>query len=189
LNDDATPAPSGSVADIAIAIAAAIPHVRTPRLTLRAFRADDLDRWAAICADPEVMQHIGVGGPVGRDVAWRQMAAFNGEWSLRGYGSWAVERADDGRLIGRVGFLHPHGWPGVELAWLLAHDAWGQGYAQEAAVAARDAGRARLGVGAPLLSLVRPQNTRSIALARRLGARDDGVIDFLGGPAHRYRHP
>ena len=96
---------------------------RTERLHLRMFRERDLDAYAAMCAHAEVMQHIGAGGPVGRDVAWRQMALFLGEWTLHGHGMWAVEHRADGRLIGRVGFLEPEGWPGCELGWLLARDA------------------------------------------------------------------
>ena len=88
------------------------------------FREEDLDAFADICADEEVMRFIGVGGPVGADVAWRQMALFLGEWALHGYGMWAVEERTSGRLIGRVGFLNPHGWPACELGWLLARDAW-----------------------------------------------------------------
>jgi RimJ/RimL family protein N-acetyltransferase len=165
-----------------------IPELITPRLRLRAFRAEDLDAFAAMCADPEVMRHIGAGGPVGRDVAWRQMAFFNGHWSLGRPGMWALERRCDGRLIGRCGFLHPEGWPGNELGWLLAREAWGQGLALEAARSALDHGRAALGVTA-LISLVRPDNTRSIALARRLGAVDDGTIELMGATAQIFRHP
>jgi RimJ/RimL family protein N-acetyltransferase len=171
------------------------PSLLTPRLRLRGFVAADLDAYAAICADPEVMQHIGDGGPVGRDIAWRQMAMFVGHWPLRGYGHWAVdEKVSDGRgghrwaLVGRVGFLHPEGWPGNELGWLLARQAWGKGYAFEAASAARALGRDHLGI-TDLISLIRPDNQRSIALAQRLGAVNAGEIDFLGGRAQQWRHP
>ena len=164
------------------------PELFTDRLVLRPFRAVDLDAYAAICADPEVMRHIGAGGPVGRDVAWRQMALHLGEWALRGYGTWALERRADGALLGRAGFLHPEGWPGVELAWLLARAAWGRGLASEAVHAARAYGRERLGVQRPI-SLIRPDNTRSIALAERLGATLEDELSFLGGSTLRYRHP
>jgi RimJ/RimL family protein N-acetyltransferase len=164
-----------------------IPTLTTARLRLRAFRADDLDAYAAMVADAEVMRHIGAGGPVGRDVAWRQLALFIGEWTLRGRGQWAVTLRSDGRLIGRAGFLEPEGWPGVELAWLLAHDAWGQGYASEAARAALAWGRDATGLTA-CISLIRPDNGRSIAMAQRLGAHDDGEIHFLGGAARRFVH-
>jgi RimJ/RimL family protein N-acetyltransferase len=160
----------------------------TERLRLRDFRAADLDAYAAMCADPEVMRHIGGGGPVGRDVAWRQIALFLGAWALQGHGMWALERKSDGALIGRVGFLDPPDWPGCEIGWLLARDAWGQGYAFEAARAAIDFGRSRLGLG-ELISLIRPDNSRSIALAERLQAHNKGPIDFMGSSALVFVHP
>ena len=164
-----------------------IPQLSTARLQLRAFAPRDLDAYAAICADAEVMRHIGAGGPVGRDVAWRHMAMFLGEWALHGYGMWALQRRSDGRLIGRAGFLNPEGWPGCELAWTLARDAWGQGYAYEAAAAAKAFGRDALGLKA-LISLIRPDNTRSVRLAERLGASLQGPLDFMGSTALLYRH-
>jgi ribosomal-protein-alanine N-acetyltransferase len=114
-------------------------------------------------------------------------ALFLGEWTLHGHGMWAVEHRADGRLIGRVGFLEPEGWPGCELGWLLARDAWGQGFAQEAARAAIACGREQLGLG-ELISLIRPDNRRSIALAERLGAALETEIEFMGGRALLYRH-
>lgn len=162
-----------------------IPRIGTARLVLRAFRGGDLDDYAAMCADAEVMRHIGKGGPVGRDVAWNQLAFFLGHWSLRGYGMWAIEH--DGRLIGRAGFINPEGWPGLELGWLLARDAWGQGYATEACIAALRHGRAQFGKR-ELISLIRPANERSIAVASRLGATLAREIDFMGTPARVYVH-
>jgi RimJ/RimL family protein N-acetyltransferase len=91
-------------------------------------------------------------------------------------------------LIGRVGFLNPHGWPACELGWLLARDAWGHGFALEAAQAAIAHGRANLGIR-ELISLIRPDNVRSIALAERLGATLGGKIEFLGGETLQYEHP
>lgn len=161
--------------------------LRTDRLRLRPFRRGDLDAYAEMCADPEVMRFIGSGGPVDREAAWRQMALFLGAWQLNGHGMWAVERLGDGRLIGRVGFIDSPGWPGCELAWLLARSAWGHGYALEAARAALACGREAFGIDAPI-SLIRPDNVRSIALAERLGAVLEREIDFLGGTAQLYRH-
>ena len=165
-----------------------IPSLTTQRLRLRPFREADHAPYAAMCADAEVMRHIGAGGPVDGDVAWRQMALFLGAWALRGHGMWALEERDSKRLIGRVGFLDPPGWPGCELGWLLARDAWGRGYAFEAARAARDYGRDALGLG-DLISLIRPDNTRSIALAQRLGAAAGETIEFMGQACLVYRHP
>jgi RimJ/RimL family protein N-acetyltransferase len=164
-----------------------MPAIATERLLLRAFVAADLDAYAAMCADAEVMRHIGEGGAVGRDVAWRQLAFFLGHWALRGHGMWAIERRVDGRLIGRAGFIEPEGWPGLELGWLLARDTWGQGYATEACRAALAWGHGEFGAQ-DRISLIRPDNARSIAVAERLGATLQREIDFLGHRAQVYRH-
>lgn len=165
-----------------------IPVVETTRLRLRPFAEPDLDPYAAMSADAEVMRYIGDGQPVGRDIAWRQMAAMLGHWALRRHGMWAIERRDDGLLIGRAGFIHPEGWPGLEIGWLLARPAWGGGYAFEAARAALDWGRRERQLRG-VISLIRPGNVRSEALARRLGARLDGAVEMMGAPANVFRHP
>jgi RimJ/RimL family protein N-acetyltransferase len=164
-----------------------IPTLRTARLRLRPLREDDLDAYATMCADPEVMRFIGAGGPIDRAQAWRQMAMFVGAWSLQGVGMWAVQRAEDGRLIGRVGYLNPPDWPHVELGWLLGREAWGLGYAQEAARAALAWGRDAAGIDRPI-SMVRPQNLRSIALAQRLGARLEAERELMGAAVLVFRH-
>ena len=151
-----------------------IPQLGTARLRLRAFQQRDLDAYAAICADPEVMRHIGTGGPVGRDVAWRQMALFLGAWALHGHGMWALQRISDGRLIGRVGFLQPEGWPGCELAWTLARDAWGHGYATEAGAAALHHAFEVL-AHAEVIATIFPENVRSVRVAEKLGLRFTGA--------------
>jgi len=161
--------------------------ITTERLALRQFAPADLEAYAAMCADAEVMRHIGKGGPVGRDVAWHQLAFFLGHWALRGYGTWAIEERACGRLIGRAGFIHPEGWPGLELGWLLARDAWGQGYATEACKAALGQGRGQFGA-LDLISLIRPANVRSIAVAERLGATLARQVEFMGQDALVYVH-
>lgn len=103
-------------------MSSAAPTIDTPRLRLRGFEARDLETYAAMCADPEVMRFVGDGVPLDRAAAWRQMALFLGHWPLRGFGTWALEERASGCLVGRAGFLQPEGWPGVELGWLLARD-------------------------------------------------------------------
>jgi RimJ/RimL family protein N-acetyltransferase len=142
--------------------------LRTERLLLRQFREDDLEAYAAICADPEVMRYLGEGKPLSRSEAWRQMAMILGHWTLRGYGLWAVEERASGALIGRIGFFEPEGWPGFELGWMLRRTSWGKGYATEGAGCALAhaftvMGRERV------ISLIHPGNRASIRVAERLG--------------------
>jgi RimJ/RimL family protein N-acetyltransferase len=165
--------------------AAAALRIETPRLVLRLFDAGDLDAYAAMTADPEAMRFIGSGATLARADAWRQLAMFVGHWRLRGHGMWAIERRDTGALIGRAGFLEPEGWPGCELAWLLDRASWGQGYATEAARAALAFGFERLGLGR-VISLIYPDNLRSIRVAERLGQHFDGEIDAFGARVRLY---
>src|SRR5689334_1247843 len=94
-------------------------------------------------ADAEVMRFL--GGPVGREQAWRHIALLAGHWVLRGHGQWALERRAEGRFLGRAGLWEPEGWPGLEIGWTLRRDAWGAGYATEAARAAIAWAREALG--------------------------------------------
>jgi RimJ/RimL family protein N-acetyltransferase len=88
--------------------------LETQRLRMRQFGESDWDAYALMCADPEVMRHIGTGVVLTRDEAWRSIAGVLGHWQLRGYGMWALESKETGEFIGRVGFIDPPGWPGFE---------------------------------------------------------------------------
>jgi RimJ/RimL family protein N-acetyltransferase len=157
----------------------AAPLLETPRLRLRLFTAADWPAYAQMSADAEVMRYIGPGQAESAEDAWRTMAAFLGHWALRGYGMWALEHRDSSALIGRVGYIDRPGWPGFELGWLLAREHWGHGYAREAAAAAlrhafevlqRDR----------VISLIRPGNQRSVAVAEAIGETLDGRIELMG---------
>src|SRR5262245_38654649 len=105
--------------------------LETPRLILRMFREDDFEPYASLCADPEVMRYLSGGNTLRRGEAWRHMAMIVGHWHLKGYGIWAVAERETGRLLGRIGFFNPEGWPGFELGWVLGKEHWGKGYATE----------------------------------------------------------
>jgi RimJ/RimL family protein N-acetyltransferase len=165
-----------------------IPTLETERLVLRAFRDDDLDAFAAMSADAQVMRHIGNGETIDRHAAWRTMASFNGHWALRGCGMWALTRRDEEhRLLGRVGLHHPPYWPALEAGWVLARQAWGHGYAREAARAVLDFARRTL-PPQRLVSFIQPGNERSVKVALALGAVRDGEQDLLGHPVEVYVH-
>lgn len=151
----------------------------TERLLLRPFRADDIEAYAALCADPEVMRFLGDRGVLGRDDAWRQMAMLVGHWTLRGYGIWALEERATGVLAGRAGLHYPDGWPEPEIGWALARPFWGRGLAYEAARAAMDYAFTQLG-WTRAMSLIDSANTRSIRLAERLGERHERDVTVRG---------
>lgn len=147
--------------------------LETDRLVLRMFREDDFDQYAAICADPQVTRYLSQGQPLARWEAWRQMATILGHWQLKGYGPWAVEEKSTGRLLGRIGFFNPDGWPGFELGWVLVRDSWGKGYATEGARRALDYAFTEMGRD-HVISLIHPENQASVRVAQRIGEKLEG---------------
>jgi RimJ/RimL family protein N-acetyltransferase len=157
-----------------------IPTLMTERLRLRPFRRDDVDDYAELRTDPEVLRYLGCGPePWDRGRAWRHLAFLLGHWELKGTGMWAVELQETGELAGMIGFAEPDGWPGFELAWMLARRWWGRGYATEGARAAlrhaftvwrRD----------HVISLIDPENRASIRVAERIGETVQGRIQHCG---------
>jgi RimJ/RimL family protein N-acetyltransferase len=162
-----------------------VDRLETARLTLRMLREEDLDTYAAICADPDVMRYLGEGKTLTRAEAWRQMALIIGHWQLRGYGFWAVEERATGALLGRIGFFIPEGWPGFELGWVLRREAWGQGYATEGAQ--RALAHAFTAMDREhVISLIYPANTPSIRVAERIGETLEGDVELFGHPVRVY---
>lgn len=168
-----------------IAAIQSAPTLETARLKLRFFEERDLDELAAINADAQTVRYLGEGKTLTRAETWRGIATMAGHWLLKGYGMWAVELKSSGAMIGRVGFHNPDGWPGFELGWTIARPQWGNGYATEAALAARDYGLGTLG-RKRIISLIRDANTASIRVAEHIGFRRDGEVELLGSRALVY---
>src|SRR6185437_15751902 len=156
-----------------------IPVLETPRLLMRQFLPSDFEALAALHADPEVMKYLGDGKPKARAETWLAMASYLGHWELRGYGLWAVEEKATGRFIGRIGLLNPEGWPGFEIAWTLARDRWGNGFATEGAKAALDHAFSVLKRD-HVISLIHPDNVNSIRVAHRIGEKLEGQVPLMG---------
>ncbi|MDY7094619.1 MAG: GNAT family N-acetyltransferase [Acidobacteriota bacterium] len=154
-------------------------ELTTDRLRLRQLQEDDLDAFAALNADPEVMRYIGAGRPRPRDEAWSAMARLLGHWQLRGYGMYAVEERSTGHLVGRLGLHRPEGWPGLEIGWLIARKSWGRGYAPEGAHAVLAQAFQRLDEPR-IISLIHPANHASIRVAEKLGERLVGTEEVVG---------
>ena len=169
-----------------------IPVVETERLRLRGVTAADLDPWMQILNDPEVYRHL--GGPQAREDVWRKLLGATALWAVIGYGYWAVERREDGRLIGLCGFadfkrdMQPsiEGLP--EMGWIFASEVHGQGYASEATVAAMRWADDAL-KGQEFTAIINPANQPSIKLAERLGftGREDAL--YKGEPILLFRRP
>ncbi|MFA5683101.1 MAG: GNAT family N-acetyltransferase [Lysobacteraceae bacterium] len=147
-------------------------RLETERLILRPTRMEDLDAWVAFMADPEAARFI--GGPQPPASVWRSMMAMAGSWRLMGFSMFSVIERDSGRWIGRVGPWRPEGWPGNEIGWGLIREAWGQGYAREAATASIDWAFETLG-WTEMIHCIDPDNRASQALAHRLGSANSGV--------------
>ncbi|MEM0908738.1 MAG: GNAT family N-acetyltransferase [Pseudomonadota bacterium] len=136
-------------------------------------------------ADQEATRFV--GGVMTRAEASRAFMTVPGHWALRGYGIYAVERKD-GTFVGGCGLYYPHGWPELELGYDQLPEHQGHGYITEAARAVIDeAGRRGL---TRLVSLIHPENARSIRVAERLGAVKERTFDLLqpGNPVVCYRH-
>ena len=160
--------------------------LQTERLTLRMLREDDLDAYAELYGDPEVARFISPEGrPLSREEAWRHLAMIIGHWQLRGYGMWAAVERHTNAVIGRIGFFNPEGWPGFELGWALIQAYWGRGFATEGARAALAHAFTTLRQG-HVISLIRPDNQRSIRVAERLGERLTGTTQLNGHQVHVY---
>ncbi|HVQ88156.1 MAG TPA: GNAT family N-acetyltransferase, partial [Actinomycetes bacterium] len=102
---------------------------QTPRLLLRTYRQADLPLFAALNADPAVYRTLG-GSPLPRDHS-DEIAEWGQEcFETQGFGLLAVERREDGAFLGMCGLHHQESYPDdVEVAWRLAHQYWGHGYA------------------------------------------------------------
>jgi RimJ/RimL family protein N-acetyltransferase len=145
----------------------------TDRLLLRRWRLGDAAPFAAINADPEVMRFISGGHVLGRGLSDELVARFEREWDARGFGLWAVApREDPGALLGFCGltvpmFL-PSVLPAVEVGWRLSRDAWGRGYATEAARSALDFAFAEHAMS-EVITIIDPRNDRSLRVAEKVG--------------------
>lgn len=172
----------GAAATLAACLSARVPELDTPRLRLRAPRIEDFATYAGIVMSE---RGIHVGGPMSREAAWLDFTQMVAGWLLRGYGLWSIERRSDRVLVGFLPLNHEAGDPEPELGWFLAAAAEGQGYAREAATAARAYADRCLGL-AQLVSYIAPENARSIRLAEAIGAIGEGPV--AGDDTLVFRH-
>ncbi|KMW60526.1 Acetyltransferase, GNAT family [Candidatus Rhodobacter oscarellae] len=158
------------------ALVAVIPRLETERLILR---APELADWETLEPIWRTDRSAFIGGPFDEEEAWLDFANAVSGWLLRGVGYWTVARKSDGAVLGLFGLGIETTDPELELGWLLVAEAEGAGYALEAAAAVRAYAFDTLGLPS-LISMIHRKNTRSIALAKRLGAvEDEGAVPAI----------
>jgi RimJ/RimL family protein N-acetyltransferase len=165
--------------------------IETERLLLRKPCLEDAADLAVAYADPETVRFIGDGGTATLAEVEEGIEQWLERWESWGMSLFSLERREDGRVLGRAGFLlwDPETWEvggdETELGWLLAREHWGQGYATEAALALRDWAFDERGLGR-LISLINPANVRSIGVAERVGERYERDVEVGGKPGRLY---
>lgn len=161
----------------------------TERLRLRAWRPEDREPFAALNADPVVMEHF--VAPLDRGESDAMVDRIEADFAERGWGLWAAERLDTGAFIGFIGLSVP-GFeadftPCVEVGWRLAKEHWGQGLAPEGAREAVRFGFDDLGLE-EIVSFTYVGNESSRRVMEKIGMRFDREFDHPRVPeGHRIR--
>lgn len=193
-------------------LAAGSDRIESERLLLRRITRDDYDFFARLHATPEVRRYLGNGQPQSAEEsrAWIERVAMYKHVNL---GFLAVVRKSDGRLIGRCGLSElvvdakaalgtiPRGWfqrgqapAGTELletpdlGYTFDPASWGRGYATEAARCVFDYARANL-EWPRIVSVIHPDNVRSLRVAERSGLRRDGQVEINEQVMEQYVWP
>ena len=154
-------------------------EIRTERLLLRWWTADDRASFADMNADPRVVEFL--PAVMARSESHGFANRIEAHFDSHGYGLWAVEIPGVIPFAGFVGLSVPrfeaHFTPCVEVGWRLAADCWGHGYATEAAIAALDFGFRCVGLN-EIVSFTVPENLRSRRVMERVGMLRDPSDDF-----------
>ena len=146
--------------------------IETARLLLRDWREEDIQPFIHHTNTPAVMRWL--GGVQTEEALERSIRERMMRWQAeRGFTFWVVERQADGALLGFCG-LKLADTPDtpiegmVEVGWRLREDAWGQGFAREAAIASIDHAFETLGADR-VVAITFPGNAPSWGLMERLG--------------------
>ena len=163
-------------------------RIDTDRLVLRDWRDEDWPEFFRVTNTPAVMEWL--GGVLDAEGEARQRARVEACHAVNGHCFWVVERKADGALLGFCGLKRADA-PGstvageMEVGWRFREDAWGQGYAKEAAIAALDAAFDRFGAD-EVVALTVDGNIGSWGLMKRLGMRRLEDLDY---DDTRYENP
>lgn len=154
-------------------------HHETERLVLRDWREDDWPAFWEGTNTAAVMRWLGgVCDDEKRAAARSRLESYRHE---TGHTFWQVERKSDGAILGFCGLKRSNQAGGpmgmMEVGWRLREDAWGSGYAKEAAIASINLGFTRFGAE-EIIALTVIGNTPSWGLMKRLGMQRRKDLDF-----------
>jgi RimJ/RimL family protein N-acetyltransferase len=156
-----------------------ITELHTKRLKLRQWRDQDLETWAELNADPEVMRYF--PSTLTRAESDALAERCHDQIEQQGWGLWAVEVIGGPEFIGWVGLAAPsfdaHFTPAIEVGWRLSRSAWGNGYAPEGARAAVNFGFSQLGLD-QIVSFTTELNAPSRRVMEKIGMTRDPDDDF-----------
>lgn len=146
--------------------------IETDRIFLRPFCVDDIEPFAKICANPNVMRYIGDGKPVSLDIIAEKIPEWVELYEKQKYGLMALVLKKTNELIGFCGFIHQtvDEVEYIELGYRLDEAYWGKGIATEAAVAVRDYAFNVLEIPM-LISIINHQNDASKQVAKKVGMK------------------
>lgn len=151
----------------------------TERLALRDWREEDWAEFWRVTNTPAVMRWLGgVADDATRAAARARLESYQADY---GHTFWVVERKEDGALLGFCGLKRSNQAGGpqgmMEAGWRLREDAWGQGYAKEAAAASLDLAFDRF-EAEEVIALTVERNRASWGLMLRLGMERRADLDF-----------
>ena len=151
----------------------------TERLILRRWQSSDVEPFAQMNADAEVMKYF--PSVLSRQESNELLSRIEDHHQIHKFGLWAVEEKVKSVFIGFIGLNIPsfqaHFTPTVEVGWRLARPFWGQGYATEGAKTVINYGFEVVGLS-EIVSFTSKLNLRSIAVMKRLGMTYDAADDF-----------
>ncbi len=154
-------------------------HAQTERLTLREWSLDDIDEYAEIIGDAEVMKYIGNGQPRPRSSAEEFVKTMIGHQESRGWNRFAVEHTNTGELVGFSGLDDQEGV--LDFGWRLHRKFWGAGYGYEASAAALWVARNSFSL-TKITSQSFPENVGSIRIMQKMGMVQISEGEYEGKP-------
>jgi RimJ/RimL family protein N-acetyltransferase len=172
-------------------------RLETERLVLRKPELGDRDGFTEIWGDPAVMRFLG-GKTLSPEEVPKAIERNLGQWDRHGLGLFSVLRKEDGRFVGRIGYLlwDTERWVNamheeldgeleLEIGWTVVRAFWGEGYATEAAAACRDHAFSELGRDR-IVSLIASDNVASMRVAEKIGESYERDVQLSWGTVGLY---